>query len=292
MDTHQDFTDLLRILANSLEHPDPDGSPLSEITDLGDQAVPLLVEALTHDDPVIRRAAAYALGQLRSRVEDRVDLRPAVPHLERMIETDTDTLAQLNAAEAIWHITGTKKVVPGFIEALSHTDVEIRCFAISMIGLVEADFQDVLQPLIRALADPNPFVRRTAAVVLADYGEDAAEIFPHLERPLEEDEFTRVVAIHAILCIAPSRTEELTPLLTEALSSGDKVVRQRAAQVFGDVPAAGALAIQSLVQALGDDDDVVRPSLLGYACRGRRPGFGRSLPVLRWHRAWRQLGRG
>ncbi len=126
----------------------------------------------------------------------------------------------------------------------------------------EADLQDVLQPLIRALADPNPFVRRTAAVVLADYGEDAAEIFPHLERLLEEDEITRVVAIHAILCINPSRTEELTPLLTEALSSENKVVRQRAAQVLGDVPAAGALAIHFLIEALGDDEDVVRPTVL------------------------------
>ena len=41
-------------------------SPLSDIADFGDQAVPLLIEALTHDDPVIRRTAAETLGQLRS----------------------------------------------------------------------------------------------------------------------------------------------------------------------------------------------------------------------------------
>ena len=44
-----------------------------------------------------------------------------------------------------------------------------------------------------------------------------------------------------MMCIAPGRTEELTPILTEALSSGDKTVRQRAAQVLGDTPAAGAV---------------------------------------------------
>ena len=70
-------------------------------------------------------------------------------------------------------------------------------------------------------------------MVLADYGADAAEALPHLERLLAEDEFTRVTAAHAILCIDPSRTEELTPILAEALSSGDKVVRIRAAQVLG-----------------------------------------------------------
>ena len=41
METNKNFTDLLRLLADSHEHPDPDGSPLSDITDLGDHAVPL-----------------------------------------------------------------------------------------------------------------------------------------------------------------------------------------------------------------------------------------------------------
>ena len=62
METNHKFTDLLLLLAHSLEHPDPDSSPLSDIADLGDQAVPLLIEALTHDDPIIRRTAADTLG--------------------------------------------------------------------------------------------------------------------------------------------------------------------------------------------------------------------------------------
>jgi HEAT repeat protein len=179
-----------------------------------------------------------------------------------MMASDPDTLARLHAAEAIWFVTRNKKVVPGFIEALSDDDVEVRRFAVSMIGLVEADLQDVIQPLIAALADPNPFVRGTAAMVLADYGQKAAEVLPHLERLLQDDEFIRVTAVHAVLCIAPGRTEELTPLLTEALSSGDKTVRQRAAQVLGEIPAAGTIAIQSLVQALGDEDEFVRLTVL------------------------------
>ncbi|MHB8954471.1 MAG: HEAT repeat domain-containing protein [Pirellulaceae bacterium] len=258
METNHKFTDLLRLLADSHAHPDPESSPLSSITDLGDQAVPSLIEALTHDDPVIRRTAAETLGQLKSPFEDRVDLQPAVPHLETMMASDPDTLIRLHAAEAIWIITKDKKVVPGFIEALSDKDVEVRRFAVSMIGLVEADLQDVIQPLIAALADSNPFVRGTAAMVVADYGQKAAEVLPHLERLLADDEFNRVTAVHAILCIDASRIEELTPHLTEALSSEDKTVRHHAAQILGDTPAAGALAIQSLVQALGDEDDTVR----------------------------------
>jgi HEAT repeat protein len=99
-------------------------------------------------------------------------------------------------------------------------------------------------------------------MVLADYGQKAAEVLPHLERLLEDDEFNRVTVVHAILCIDPSRTVELVPILSEALSSGDKTVRHRAAQVLGEIPAAGALAIHSLVQALDDDDETVRLTVL------------------------------
>lgn len=258
METNHKFTDILRLLADSEEHPDPCSSPLSDIIGFGDQAVPLLIEALTHDDPAFRRTAAETLGQLRSPAENCLDLQPAVPHLERMLETDPDPLARLYAAESVWMITRNKKVVPGFVEALSDEDVEVRRIAVSLIGLVEADLHDVMQPLIGALADSNPFVRGTAAMVLADYGCLANEALPHLERLLADDEFIRVTAVHAILCIDASRTEKLTPILSEALSNGDKAVRQRAAQILGDIPAAGALAIQSLVQALGDEDEFVR----------------------------------
>ena len=97
----------------------------------------MLIGALTHDDPIIRRAAAAALGQLKSPVGNHVDLLPAVPHLERMTETDTDPLARLHAALAIWNLTGDRTVVPGFIEALSDEDVEVRRFAVSLVGLVD-----------------------------------------------------------------------------------------------------------------------------------------------------------
>ena len=47
---------LLRLLTQSLENPVPDCSPLSEIAELGNNAAPLLIEALVHDDPTIRRS--------------------------------------------------------------------------------------------------------------------------------------------------------------------------------------------------------------------------------------------
>jgi hypothetical protein len=42
-----------------------------------------------------------------------------------MLKTDTGPLVRLLAAEALHFITGTKAVVPAFIEALRHPDVEV-----------------------------------------------------------------------------------------------------------------------------------------------------------------------
>jgi HEAT repeat protein len=85
---------------------------------------------------------------------------------------------------------------------------------------------------------------------------------PRLEGILKDDEFTKVVATHAILCIHPPRTEEFVPILIDGLNSDDSVVRQRAAQVLAEIPAAGALAVSSLTQALFDDDEIVRVAVL------------------------------
>ena len=40
------------------------------------------------------------------------------------------------------------------------------------------------------------------------------------------------------------------------------MVRQRAAQVLGEIPAAGALAVHSLIQALAGDEEIVRLEVL------------------------------
>lgn len=262
METNHDIIALLRLLADSLERPDPCSSPLTDIAALGGQAVPLLVEALNHGDPIIRRTAAEAIELLRSPVDNGLDLQPALPHLGRMLDTDTDSLVRLHAAEALHFVTGTKTVVPAIIEALSHGDVEVRCCAVSLLGLVQADLSGVLQPLVGALADPNPYVRATAATALSDYGQDAAEALPYLEGLLDDDEFTRVTAVHAILCIESSRAEDLAPRLAEALASRDAAVRQSAAQVVGEILVAGALAVSSLIERLHDDDEIVRAAVL------------------------------
>ena len=57
MDDHR-LIELLRQFAECLEQPDLERNPLGEIEGLGKEAVPRLVEALDHEDAMVRRMAA------------------------------------------------------------------------------------------------------------------------------------------------------------------------------------------------------------------------------------------
>ena len=112
-----------------------------------------------------------------------------------------------------------------------------------MLGLLAVrGNRDTIPPLKAALDDPNLEVRTTAASGLAEFGSAARETQTGIERLLDEGDFASVTAIHAILNIDPSRAEELTPMLVAEAKNGSGHARQRAVQVFGEIPVAGALA--------------------------------------------------
>ena len=101
-------------------------------------------------------------------------------------------------------------------------------------------------------------VRRFAAEDLAAFGPAATEALPHLESLLGEDEWTQVIGAEAILNIAPCRTEEIGPVLVEALRSGSSRIRHRAVHALGELLPAGRRAVAELIDALDDEDEVVR----------------------------------
>jgi len=66
----------------------------------------LLVEALRHDEPLMRKMAAFSLGDMQSLWDDlpSPDLTSAIPHLERVLKNDPAPEARREAAEALWRI--------------------------------------------------------------------------------------------------------------------------------------------------------------------------------------------
>ena len=255
--------ELLRDLASVLEGPDLERSPLTEISDLGQQAIPSLIAALGHVDPVIRKVAAFALGEMRSPFGETLDPTPAVPHLEHVLAADTDPNVRRQAAESLWYLCESKKAVHAFIRGLSDEDVDIRRWAAVMLGLPEAQIKEAISPLIHALDDDDLLVRRISAEVLGMFGPDAAEALPKLESLLGEDEWTRTVGAEAILSIRPDRTDELGPILIEATRSRSSRIRYLAVEALAKLPAVGKLAIPELIAALEDKNEAVRMAALG-----------------------------
>ena len=250
--------ELLLDLARSHEGLLPDRCPLVEISDLGDEAVSGLIHALGHYDPLVRRMAAYALAPHSLEHGHRSGTEQAIPHLERMIEGDPAPLTRIYAAEALWHLTESEKAITAFVDGLKNPDVETRRYAVMILGLLALEGQNTIPPLTAALDDPDLEVRTTAASGLAEFGSAAREALPGIERLLDEGDFARVTAIHAILNIDPSRAEELTPMLVAEVKSGTGHVRQRTVQVLGEIPATGALAVETLIALLDDADRIIR----------------------------------
>lgn len=254
----QHLIELLRQFAESLEHPDLERNPLGEIEGLGKEAVPRLLEALDHDDAMIRRMAVCALGCLYSPGCQTFDLTPATSRLEVMLHEDPDSLARLYAAEAMWTINGDPAAVRVFVGGLHESEAEARRYAATMLGMIGPEATESLQPLIDALDDSDVLVRRCAAEDLAAFGASALEALPKLEALLDEDEWTRLVGAEAILKIDPARTEELCPVLVEGLWSGSPRIRHCATQALADLPDAGGIAVAALVETLDDEEEVVR----------------------------------
>jgi len=256
------LVELLRQFSRCLENPDPEQNPLQEIELLGEAAVPRLIEALDHEEAFIRRMAVCALGCLHSPQGGPFDVASAVFRLEAAVETDPDSLVRLYAAEALWMICETKEAIQVLVGGLQDNQAEARRCAARMLGEVGPAAHEAVEPLIAALADCDVVVRRYAAENLAAFGPAATSALPSLEPLLGEDEWTQLVGAEAILKIAPARSQDLGPVLAEALRSGSPRIRHRATQALGELLLAGGLAVSELVDALDDEDEVVRTGAL------------------------------
>jgi HEAT repeat protein len=275
----QRLIELLRQFSQCLENPDPERNPLGEIEDLGEEAVPRLVEVLEHGEAQIRRMVICVLGCLHSPHGGPFDLGPAIPRLEVALQTDSDSLVRLYAAEALWTIRGDKAAVRVFVGGLHEGEAAARRYAATMLGMIGPEAQESLQPLIDALDDTDVVVRRCATEDLAAFGPTAIEALPKLEALLDEDEWTRLVVAEAIVKIDRARTEEMCPVLVEGLQSGSPRIRHRATQALAELPDAGSLAVAALMEALDDEEELVRTGAM-WALEQLGPAASSAIPPL------------
>jgi HEAT repeat protein len=249
----------------------------------------LLGEALTGDaSPLVRRSAAFALGSLGLAGKDAAaavkGLEKAVPSPKQ--GGDASPAVRQNAAWALGRLrAGSAVVLAGALEdddALVRRDAAaaldqvavpdadrpavkkklFHCFRedanlivrqaalLSLVRLVDREDAQEADALKKSLKDPDPEVRRNAALALGNMGD--AEVLPLLRKALaEEGLIDRQKAALTLKNLGP-KAEPAIPDLIQALQDPDPTLNVNAALALGSIGAAARTAVDALVQVADD----------------------------------------
>ncbi len=160
----------------------------------------------------------------------------------------TEGVLALSAAAREGNPAVRGRAVDGLIRALADTDSSVLRSAALALGVIGD--KRAVGPLIRALADTDSWVRRSAAWALGHIGDSAVE--PLIQALADTDSWVRSSAAGALGHIGDKRAVE--PLI-RVLADSDPDVRWSAAWALGLI---GDSAVEPLIRALADSDSWVR----------------------------------
>lgn len=224
------------------------------------------VEALGHEMPELRMAAANAVG-LAGVVE-------AVPALVPLLR-DENRRVRLRAVRAAGRI-GDDRVMAALPSLTNDPRVRIRRAVATALGEVGGD--PALAGLHQLREDHDVGVRLSAVRALGSFS-DGRPIEPLIGCIGDEEEEIRRAAVYSLVELLsnapPSRSHEMRSVIVDELSiTHDDVVvdvltelfdertathqRRNAAWLLGRVSEGGPDAIETLVEALDDEDETVR----------------------------------
>jgi HEAT repeat protein len=114
---------------------------------MGPDALPPLQQALSSDDPMVRREALRSIGKLRFR-------------------------APLESSD----------VLPLILDGMTDPDTSVRAVAATYLGIMHEEPDESVSLLAQGLEDPDPAVRRASATALAAFGGEASKALPALKK--------------------------------------------------------------------------------------------------------------
>ena len=204
------------------------------------EAIPSLLELLTHTSPRIRRNSLRILAD--------IDPGASTPHIRRLL-SDEEPEVRHRAVLCLQKM-GAKESTDEMVALLEDPVADIRAGAARAIGVFNA--RKVAAQLIPMLEDDCCRVRVAAAWSLGALGVSSA--VPGIANLFEDpDPWVRTAAYHALELMG---SEEAIPILLDQFKSPDSEAKAKAAKALGFIPS--RKAIPHLISLLEDSDPRVR----------------------------------
>lgn len=221
------------------------------LSEIGQPAIPVLIDALKDKDKRVRSDSAHALGRIG---------QIAVPALIEALKEEDAEFRKLAAFALSWMGAEAKKAVPVLIELLGNKDEKVRWHAIRSLGGIGPVAKGVVSALMKALRDENSEVRAIAASALGEIGPEAKAAVPALIDALRDPaDSVRRSSAEALGLIGPD-AKAAVPALIVALRGGSSIVENSAAEALGRIGIDAKAAVSALVSALSDSIKYTRES--------------------------------
>ncbi len=205
----------------------------------------VLADALGRQSPIVRQAAAYALGSLK--------YPGAVKKLIKLLAKDEVPEIRLTAAIALGQI-GDRKAANPLLKALKDENSNVRSAAEEALHQIGGGPVD--RNVVEALEDDNPKVRLEAVRQLGKGGDPS--VVPSLVNMLADDEYG--VRQNAIRELSNFPDEASTRPILEALKDDNFLKRQGAASVLASTRAHSSL--EPLLEHVGETNSAVRAEVI------------------------------
>ena len=244
--------------------------------DVGEDGVAQLRNLLKDDEPLVRRDALHALGDIGNPTA-----HSAVAAMLKTAGTETDAVVRKAAVEALARgpdaLVGKedRENAGELYPLLRDKDPETRFNAAFVLGIIGGkEAVEALPTLVEALKDQNPHFQELAAAALQNIGPDAAPAAAALGDALTTAKEAKVRdnAALALAHIGPSAAGAM-PQLLQALRYADSApdakfnwVRPHVAEAVADIGYPGIKdAIPTLLKYIRSDPDSEVRHFLVYA---------------------------
>lgn len=239
--------DALIQLARLPDHPDHVPA-LEQLADIGESAVPAVLELLDHENKRVRASTIHIFSQMGAAAAG------AVPVLNALL-LDIDEPLRCDIAYTLGSIRDLTSV-PVLIQVLDDVDPIIRACATYALGNIGEPAGVAVPALTAALRDPDEDVRRAAASTLGRIGPAAAVASPALVQTLGDlNPIIADAAMETLIKIGPPAK---AALLEGIADNKDNIsFFWRAIYALGHTGGDGQ-TVEVILQALDYDDAWVR----------------------------------